>query len=178
MKEIWKDIKGYEGYYQVSNIGRVRSLDRTVIHKFNNKFYKGIILKQSCVPYLRVHLSVKNKKETPTVHRLVAITFIDNLENKPCVNHIDGNKLNNSMENLEWVTCKENSVHAKVNNLLSVKPVIMLSKDNKHLLKFSSIEEASNITGYNKGHICNCCSGVRKTHGGYKWEYLKKDLEI
>ena len=108
MNEIWKDIKGYEGKYQVSSLGNVKSL----LDKQLNK--REIILKPSLnhKGYLRVYLSKDSKKSTKTIHRLVAETFIPNLESKKTVNHIDGNKINNRVDNLEWLSNTENQKHA------------------------------------------------------------------
>lgn len=115
--EIWADIKGYEGWYQVSTWGRVRSVDRQIDDVSNRKrIAKGQILAQEENPkgYLRVHLSKTNcKLKHFRVHRIVAETFIDNPYNLPEVNHIDGNKQNNSVSNLEWCTGKENRNHYK-----------------------------------------------------------------
>ena len=114
-KEIWKDIEGYVGLYQVSNLGRVRSLDRTIVYKEGKKhFYKGQILKQcrNKKGYLRVPLSTNDMRKTVIVHRLVATAFIPNPLSLPQVNHKDGNKANNSALNLEWVTGSENTQHA------------------------------------------------------------------
>lgn len=116
MAEIWKDISGYEGYYQVSNQGRVRSLDRTIPHNlFPGKTRKlcGHIMKtNSKDEYVSVSLCKDGCVYSAVVHRLVATAFIPNPENKPQVNHIDGNKHNNAVENLEWVTDVENKHHA------------------------------------------------------------------
>ena len=108
MNEIWKDIKGYEGKYQISNLGNVKSL----LDKQLNK--REIILKPSLnhKGYLRVYLSKDSKKTTKTIHRLVAETFVPNLESKKTVNHIDGNKINNRADNLEWLSNTENQKHA------------------------------------------------------------------
>jgi hypothetical protein len=113
--EIWKNVKGFEGYYEVSNIGRVRRKKGKTIYKDGRvAFFPQTILKQSenKKGYFRVYLSKNSKKYTKTVHRIVAETFIPNPKNKKTVNHIDCNKKNNKIENLEWLTNKENMRHA------------------------------------------------------------------
>jgi len=123
MEEIWKDIVGYEGMYQVSNRKRVKSLSRIV--KRNDGKIRTIserILKQSVANgYLNVGLSKNAKLKTYTVHRLVAIAFIPNPDNLPMINHLDGDKTNNYVSNLEWCTGRENSLHA-IRNGLFVAP--------------------------------------------------------
>ena len=117
--EIWKEIKGYEGYYLISNMGRVKSQSRKIYNdgiKGENKFYisEEKIINGRIDPkgYLRVALCKDNKQKDYSIHRLVAIAFIPNPNNKPCVNHKDGNKQNNNVENLEWCTYSENLKHA------------------------------------------------------------------
>jgi hypothetical protein len=114
MNEIWKDVVGWEGLYEVSNIGRVRSVDRYLGHPNSptGAFRKGKILTPKSKKYADIHLWRNSKYVSTHVHRLVAIAFIDNPENKPEVNHRDGNKLNNHISNLEWVTRSENLKHA------------------------------------------------------------------
>jgi hypothetical protein len=115
--EIWKDIDGYEGYYQVSSYGRTRSLDRTI----RNRLYKGVVKKhrKDKNGYCIVNLWGNSKNKSCKAHRLVAIHFITNIGNKPQVNHKDGNKDNNHVDNLEWCDCHENMIHAFKNGLSS-----------------------------------------------------------
>ena len=120
MAEIWKDIKEYEGLYQVSNFGRVKSLEKWSDTRHGPKTRKRPEMIKSLsynANYMRVNLNKDNKKTLHYVHRLVAIAFIDNPNNKPEVNHLDGNKTNNNLFNLEWVTTKENLLHAWENGL-------------------------------------------------------------
>lgn len=109
-EEVWVDFQKYEGRYQVSNLGRVRSI-RTNHGKGQNRLIAQHVRSASC-QYAYVNLCVDNKTITTAVHRMVAEAFIPNPDNKPMVNHIDGNKLKNDACNLEWVTCSENHQHA------------------------------------------------------------------
>jgi len=115
MIEIWHPCAGYETHYEVSNLGNVRSIERMVRHaKGGVKLSPSKLLKQgrSKNGYLTVSFSVDSIKSNQSVHRLVARAFIPNESNKPQVNHKDGNKHNNHVENLEWMTCSENGLHA------------------------------------------------------------------
>lgn len=122
--EIWKDISGHEGVYQVSDLGRVKKLpvrtcEQSQVRKDRKKIIPGKFLPQRLRSgYWSVVLRVRNKSIDSVVHRLVAIAFVANPENKPQVNHIDGNKKNNNVKNLEWVTKSENAIHAVKLNLV------------------------------------------------------------
>jgi hypothetical protein len=191
--ELWKDISGYEGYYQISNLGNVRSIDRfDGVHD-----RQGTIIKPNLKPngYLQVGLRKHNTRKWFGVHRLVAIHFIENPDNKPQVNHIDGNKLNNTVENLEWVTGKENQRHAARlglrdnmpkgknhsnygkfgENSRSAKPVIRLDPKTGETKLYKAKVLAKN-EGFDVTSISKCCHGKLKTHKGYEW-YFAKDFD-
>jgi len=173
MREIWKDIPGYEGYYQVSNLGRVKSLKRKTGNKRNNE---DIILKTYLrASYLFVRLRKDNKYKNYLVHRLVASAFIPNPDNLPQVNHIDENKINNIVNNLEWCDAKYNNNYGTKRERVRVQKtntsVDMLSTDGTFIKNFYSIAEATRQTKISSPHICQCCKGYRETAGGFKWAY-------
>lgn len=130
--EIWKDVIGYEFSYQVSSFGRVKSLERIIKRNsvFGDKKNKEKIIKPSITNgnYYRLNLKKTNNTKSFSIHRLVALHFIPNPENKPQVNHKDGDKLNNNYTNLEWVTSKENIKHAILNGLFTNKKGIEHNK--------------------------------------------------
>lgn len=173
--EIWKDIKGYEGLYQVSNKGRVKSL------KYN-KTKKEKVLKSSTnnAGYLSVELWKYGERKKCYIHRLVATAFIDNQENNLEINHKDENPENNSIENLEWCNRKYNNNYGthnqKVSEALRV-PIDMLTREGELIKQFACGKEAVNWlkeNGFptaNKSNISYCCNGKIKTAYGYKWLY-------
>ena len=176
--EKWMPIIGYEGSYKVSNFGNIKSLKRVVKNSLNGtRVVKEKILKlqKDKDKYLSVGLCRNSIMKTFKVHRLVAQAFIVNPLNKPQVNHINGTKIDNRVENLEYVTARENTQHSWVmglqNNHTLRKKVLMLSLDNEPLLWFDSIAEASKNTYIVRSSISSRCRGVGKTAGGYKWEY-------
>lgn len=156
MTEIWKDIEGYEGQYQVSNLGRVKSLERYVVAKHNSiSRRKEKILRAGKTPdgYLTVALSKNNILRTYPVHRLVAMAFLaDSDMSKTQVNHINGKKTDNNVENLEWVTQKENLRHAIQTGLNGVEhwrnnkssiPVVQYDDDSNFIARYPSMNEAA-----------------------------------
>lgn len=184
MEEIWKDIHGYEGLYQVSNLGRVKSLPRTVVtcNGFP-RHCKGYVLAQTKSPkgYMLVALQKNSTSTTTSVHRLVAQLFIANPNNFPCVNHKDENKQNNIAENLEWCSYKYNSNYGtRTERYIKSKSrkVVKLSKTGDKICVYdSAICAAKSIANKNlhsqAGHIRDVCNGVYETSGGYKWKYYE-----
>lgn len=171
MKEIWKEIKEYEGIYKISNFGRVKSLPR----KTTNQHGKNeIILKPSknTSGYLQVNLNKNGKDKNVLVHKLVAETFINNTNNLPYINHKDENKTNNYVSNLEWCTAKYNANYGSRNQRLS-SPVICIELNKV----YSSIKEASEELHIQQAHISGCCAKRKHyiTAGGYHWQYAKEE---
>lgn len=178
MEEIWKDIEGYEGLYQVSNFGNVKRLEGKIYSYITNKYEtrKEHMIKTRVGnrKYKVVNLCKNSKRECKTVHRLIAQAFLPNPNNFECVNHIDGNKLNNKIDNLEWCTTQQNIQHAYKNNLMTNnKKIDQYSLDNKFIKTFNSINEASKKIGVAQPNISMCAIGKKKTAGGYIWKYTK-----
>ena len=172
IEERWKDIKDYEGLYQVSDLGRVKSLVR------NNTIKKPRILKNCCTckNYYIVTLSKNNIVKTRRVHRLVAEAFIPNPNNLPEVNHKDEDKSNNCVSNLEWCDSKYNNTYGNRTKKASIKcskSVSMFDKEGNYIKTYKSCSEASEKTGASASHISACCLNRygRKTAGGYVWKY-------
>ena len=177
ISEIWKDIKGYEGRYQVSNMGRVKSLKRTVTKKNGRK---QTIQERFLKPrgnsngYLRVYLREGGDTgKNFSVHRLVCEAFHENPENKPCVNHIDENKVNNVASNLEWCTVKENCNHGTRNTRIA-KSVGQYTRDGVLIKVWQSAYEVQRQLGFFQGHIGQVARGKRKTAYGYVWKYIEE----
>ena len=168
-KEIWKDIKGYEGKYKVSNMGRVKSLN------YNKTGKEGILKpKKDRYGYLQVHLSKDRKAKMYLVHRLVASAFLENPMGYTEVNHKDENKQNNYIENLEWCDRSHNINHGTRNQKIS-KPVIAIDKRTGLILEFVSVHEAERETGIASSNITNCCKGKLNSCGGFYWMYANNN---
>lgn len=186
MEEIWKAIPGYEGYYEVSNTGRVKSITRTIIDKRGITHYieeKEIYIRINNNGYKTVSLSKEGIRKMFLIHRLVAIAFLPNPDNLPIVNHKDENPANNNVENLEWCNYKYNS------NYGTSKKRMSQSKQNKHTKKiwkcdchtherielFNSIGDASenikNDRNIGISAISKCANGHQKSAYGYYWEF-------
>ena len=179
INEIWKDIKGYEGIYKISNLGNVKSLN------YNRKGKpKSLKPGVDTHGYFYVNLTKNGKTKTTKIHRLVAETFVDNSFKKPCVNHIDGNKKNNHHSNLEYCTYQENTIHAFKTGLQKPSMLGKFGKEHHGSVKINQysltgefirtwegMNEAKRNLKISQGNISECCNKKRNSAGGYKWEY-------
>lgn len=174
MEEIWKDVVGYEGIYQVSNTGRVRSLSRHRIVGWADYTSKEMMLKQSenrC-GYKFVWLHKNKDRKIFKIHRLVAEAFIPNPNNFRCINHKDENKANNHAENLEWCNHSYNNNYGARNHKVRIangKPVLQYTIGGCFVREWICMREAQRETGIR--NIYEVCNGKRKTSGGYIWKY-------
>lgn len=184
-KETWKDVKGYEGLYQDSDKGRVKSLERISIMKNGSKrLIRERILKPRPTRdgYVQVCLcNSKGEKKNSFIHRLVCEAFHKNPMNKPCVNHIDENKTNNAVSNLEWCTYKENNNHGihnakigKANVKNKSKPVGQYTTDGELIKVWQSASEVKRQLGFSHGFIGDTARGKHKTAYGYVWKYVEE----
>lgn len=180
IEEVWKQIENYEDY-EISNYGRVRRI------RYDNKGNKG----QYPIPnylkpkidkdgYIHYTLCVKQKNKLFSAHKLVALNYIPNPLNKPQINHIDGNKQNNYVGNLEWCTQQENNLHAlrtglrvMKNNKLS-KVVEQYDLNGNLINEYKSSGDAGRINNISSSHIRDCCRGRLKTYKKYIWKYKSK----
>ena len=201
--EIWKDIEGYEGYYQISNMGRVKSLERTVWNSGLNggcyvtipeKIMKGVADGHD---YLQVKLYKDGKDKKCRINRLVASAFLENPQNLPEVNHKNEDKTDNRVENLEWCSSSYNinygarnkkvaeklkgrklsEEHKKKIGKKNSKPVFSVNKESGLIMWWQSANEAEKCTGINKNSICACLKGRQKSAGGHYWFYADDDNE-
>ena len=173
-EEQWKPIPGYDGYYEISNLGRVKSLN---YHRTGKEGFLSI--QNDGCGYSFVSLSKHNQRKYPKIHCLVAEAFIPNPNNLPQVNHIDENKSNNRVDNLEWCTPSYNTnygtrnkrVAKKLKEQRPSKPVEQWSLDGKLIKVWPAIMDVRRHLGFCEGHIIKCCKGKAKTSYGYIWKY-------
>lgn len=181
MEEIWKDVVGYEGLYQVSNMGNVKSLNWR-----NEGYAKNLWLKPHNKGYLQVELAKNGAKKCFVVHRLVAVAFLPNPYDYPQVNHKDENKRNNCVDNLEWCDASYNATYSlkrhekfyngkriakRRNSSHSNQPIIQMTLDGKAVKTWKNSRLIFLETGMSDWSISECCRGKRKTAYGYKWRY-------
>ena len=189
MKEEWRKCKGFEPFYEVSNTGKVRS-----VAIWSDKYQRILIRKLPKIKaqettrdgYHRVLLSYYGKHYRCAVHRLVAMAFIENPNEYPCVNHKDENTHNNSVDNLEWCTWEYNSNYGTLplrisNRMLACHPnvraVFQYGLDGSFITAYSSAQEAARVLNtVSRDMISRACKGKAKTAGGYKWSYAKKEF--
>lgn len=164
--EIWKDVKGYEGLYQISNLGNVRSMNWR-----NTGCIKNLYLKPHCKGYLQVELHKNAKRKMFTVHRLVALHFVNGYENGKVVNHKNEDKTDNRADNLEWVSSSFNRLYSRNEEHCCDMPVNQYSLSGNFLKRWSSPRAIKSVLGYSDWSIKECCNGNRKQAYGYKWQY-------
>lgn len=186
-KEIWKDVRNFEGYYEVSNLGGLRRKSRYITDKNGvTRFWKGKVLKlhENIDGYYRCILSKEGKVTHDSIHRLVAESFIDNPNNYPVINHKDEDPSNNCVENLEWCTIEYNNAYGtRIKRMKNNKqfqqrhaenrmPVLKFSLQGELLEKFKSLKEAyKSSEEYSKSGVHHCCTGRLNTYKGYFWIY-------
>lgn len=187
MEEIWKDIKGYEGLYQVSNFGNVKRVTNYVLLKNGDKrLVKGKIMHQRLQNkgYFQVGLCKRGKAKLFSVHRLVATAFIPNPCNLPHINHKDSNRKNNYVENLEWCTPSYNAKYSydfnnrkgkmkwKTGGECCCSKMVAAYKDGRLVKIYDCISYASKELGILNSSISNCLKGRSNTAGGFEWKYI------
>ena len=189
--EEWRDIKGYEGLYQVSNLGRVKKLKGVIVRKNGHTLPSKECIRVGFINqgYEMVTLSKNDKKKCHRVHRLVATAFIPNPEEFPIINHKDENKLNNRVENLEWCTYSYNNTYGdliqrknatKKERHIFCKPVQQYGLDGVFLKEYSSITEASESLKLNGSWISICCNKYKGAYtcGGFQWKFKSSNRII
>lgn len=195
MEEIWKDIEDYEGLYEVSSMGRIRSLD-----KFDSigRYVKGKILQSILVKngYMHITLCKGGEKHSFSIHRLVAEAFIPNPDNKPCIDHINTDRTDNRAENLRWVTYQENNNNPLTKNKKCGEnhpkpfkgifgkehprslPILQFTKEGGLIKIWDNTRSVEKETNISHSNICNVLKGKRDYAGGYKWKYYDKETYL
>ena len=187
MEEIWKDIEGYEGCYQISTMGRIKSIDRYVPRK-NGKLQhvhgRIMIPFDNGTGYKQVYLCKNGKTKVHYVHRLVALHFIENPNNFLEINHKDEDKTNNCVDNLEWCTREYNINYGTINIRKSQKQlndknkskvVLQYSLDGTFIKEWKSTKDVQRNLGFDNSHISKCCRNIIKTSYGYIWKYKNEE---
>lgn len=176
--EVWKDVVGYKGYYQVSNLGRIRTVGRVVSACYKSRqFIQGRIICPNRFPkgYLGCTLYKNGSQKLRYIHRLVAEAFIPNPNDLPQINHIDEEKSNNHVDNLEWCTASYNSSYGSRNDTNSL-PVLQYSLEGEVIAEFPSIKQASEATGLSESTIMRCCRyGYQRARRKNKFDWRFKD---
>ena len=187
-KEIWKDIKDYEGLYQVSSLGRVKALERKL---YNKGIKKEILQKERIMSnkknngngYIVVSLTKNGISKNKYVHRLVAEAFLKNENNLPCINHKNEIKNDNNVNNLEWCTYKYNNNYNNkvekiskklINNKKISKKIYQLDENGKIIKSYPSIKQASRELNVSTQALCDCLKGKQIHSAGYKWKYAEE----
>lgn len=178
-QELWVRIKGFEQRYMISNIGRVLSIGRIITAKdgfqriYPNRYLKLQPNKGNGYCYARLYKDDGKTYEHISVHRLVALHFMDNPHDLPVVNHIDTNRSNNHIENLEWVTVAENLTHhgCHLRGGEKRKKKVFQYKDNGEFVRAWSCVQATEEHGYNMHMVRKVCLDYRRTYKGYYWSY-------
>ena len=178
MEEIWKPVVGWEGLYEVSNLGNVRSLDRLVVQGNHTRFCKGQLLKPTLHKsnYYMVTLRNSGLQKISKVHQMVMNAFNPNIyKEKLEINHIDGNPQNNRLDNLEWCTHQQNLQHASKHHLLSIyKPIDQYDLEGNFIKRWESMKEAREFYNLGVNSLRNACKRKSGIHKGYIWRYADK----
>lgn len=185
MVEIWKDIEGYEGLYKISNLGNVESIELKYINSLGYEVTKNgcFLSKHFTKKYYQISLYKNGKSNRFYLHRLIALAFIPNPENKPCINHINGIKTDNRIENLEWCTYSENNIHALKTGLSKLpdefinhsrsKKITQYDLNGKFICNFDSLSEAYKITGIHISTISLCVNNKIENIKGFIFKFTK-----